>query len=163
MIATIAFRGFLGGTSGKEPACQCRRQTWAQSLGQEIPWRREWLPIPVFLPGESHGQRSLVGYSQWDHQESDMTGWLTLTLPPAKLSTWPHSSIFLSFNGTTLDLVQMESFGEMTSLLGKDLIPFCCRPTPTALEAIWLDISPILQTTFYVINSTEGRFFFSNR
>ena len=29
----------------------------------KIPWRRKWLPIPVFLPGKSHGQRSLVGYS----------------------------------------------------------------------------------------------------
>ena len=34
---------------------------------------REWQPIPVFLPGESHGQRRLVGYSAWDHKESDMT------------------------------------------------------------------------------------------
>ena len=39
------------------------QETWVQSLGQEIPWRREWLPTPVFLPGESHGQRSLVSYS----------------------------------------------------------------------------------------------------
>ena len=31
----------------------------------KIPWRREWLPTPVFLPGEFHGQRSLVGYSPW--------------------------------------------------------------------------------------------------
>jgi len=31
----------------------------------KIPWGREWLPIPVFLPGELHGQRSLVGYSPW--------------------------------------------------------------------------------------------------
>ena len=33
---------------------------WVQSFGQEDPWRREWLPTPVVLPGESHGQRSLV-------------------------------------------------------------------------------------------------------
>ena len=39
----------------------------------KIPWRRAWQPTPVFLPGESHGQRSLVGYSPWDHKESDMT------------------------------------------------------------------------------------------
>ena len=36
------------------------------------PWRREWLPTPVFLPGESRGQRSLVGYSPWGRKESDM-------------------------------------------------------------------------------------------
>ena len=35
-------------------------ETWVQSLGQKIPWRREWLPTSVFLPGEFHGQRSLV-------------------------------------------------------------------------------------------------------
>ena len=36
-------------------------------------YNREWQPTPVFLPRESHGQRSLVGYSPWDHKESDMT------------------------------------------------------------------------------------------
>jgi len=39
------------------PAMQ---ETWVQCQGQEDPWRREWLPIPVFLPGKSHGQRSLA-------------------------------------------------------------------------------------------------------
>ena len=39
----------------------------------KIPWRRSWQPTPIFLPGESHGQRSLAGYSPWGHKESDMT------------------------------------------------------------------------------------------
>ena len=39
---------------------------------RKIPWRREWLPTPVFLPGESHGQRSPVGYSPWRCKESHM-------------------------------------------------------------------------------------------
>ena len=39
----------------------------------KIPWRREWLPTPVFLPREYHGQRSLGGYRPWGHKESDMT------------------------------------------------------------------------------------------
>ena len=47
------------------------QETWVQFLGQEDPLRREWPPAPVFLPGEFHGQRSLVGYSPWDHK--DMT------------------------------------------------------------------------------------------
>ena len=38
-----------------------------------LPWRREWQPTPVFLPGEFHGQRSVVGYCPWGHKESDMT------------------------------------------------------------------------------------------
>ena len=53
--------------SGKEPGCQCRRDKrhrfgpWVS----KIPWRRAWKPTPVFLPGKSHGQRSLVDYSSW--------------------------------------------------------------------------------------------------
>ena len=43
----------------------------------KIPWRREWLPTPVFLPGEFYGQRSLEGYSPWGHKESDATERLT--------------------------------------------------------------------------------------
>ena len=39
----------------------------------KIPWRREWLPTPVFLPGEFHGQRSLIGYSPRGRKESDRT------------------------------------------------------------------------------------------
>ena len=53
--------GFPGGSSGREPACQCRRQ---KRHGFH-PWRRVWQPTPEFLPGESHRQMSLVGYSLW--------------------------------------------------------------------------------------------------
>ena len=50
--------------------------TWVR----KIPWRRKWQPTPVFLPGESHGQRSLVGYSPWGDKESDTTEGLHLFL-----------------------------------------------------------------------------------
>ena len=40
-----------------------------QCLGGEDPWSGKWQPTPEFLPKESHGQRSLVGYSPWDHKE----------------------------------------------------------------------------------------------
>ena len=46
----------------------------------KIPWKREWLSPPVFLPREFHGQRSLAGYSPWDHRKSGTTEWLTLSL-----------------------------------------------------------------------------------
>ena len=61
--------------SGKEPACQCRRhkRRGLNPWVRKIPWRRAWQPTPVFLPGESHGQRSLVGYSPWGCKESDTT------------------------------------------------------------------------------------------
>jgi len=41
---------------------------WVHSLGREDPWRRKWQPTPVFLSGEFHGQRSVVGYSPWGHR-----------------------------------------------------------------------------------------------
>ena len=49
------------------------RETRVQSRGQEDPWSRKWQPTPVLLPGESHGGRSLVGYSPWGRKESDTT------------------------------------------------------------------------------------------
>ena len=59
----------------KEPACQCRRHKMRRFnpwVGK-IPWRRAWQPTPVFFPGESHGQRGLVGYSPPGRRESDTT------------------------------------------------------------------------------------------
>ena len=64
--------------SDKEFACQCRRCIFDPWVGK-IPWRRAWQPTPVLLPGESHRQRSLAGYSPWVHEESDTTERLTLT------------------------------------------------------------------------------------
>ena len=52
------------------PAMQ---ETWAQSLGCKIPRRRRWQPTSVLLPGKSHRQGSLVGYSPWGCKESDRT------------------------------------------------------------------------------------------
>ena len=59
------------------------QETRVQFLGEEkgrIPWRKEWLPIPAFLSGEFHGQRSLAGYSPWGPKELDTTERLTLSL-----------------------------------------------------------------------------------
>ena len=48
-------------------------ETRVRSLGREVPWRRKWQSTPVLLPGKSHGQRSLVGYSPWGHKQLNMT------------------------------------------------------------------------------------------
>ena len=49
------------------------QETWVGSRVRNIPWRREWQPNSVFMPGKSHGQRSPAGYSPWGHREWDMT------------------------------------------------------------------------------------------
>ena len=57
------YSGFPGGPSGKDPTCQCRgMRCRVNPWVRKIPWRRAWQPIPVSLPGESHGHWSLVGY-----------------------------------------------------------------------------------------------------
>ena len=56
--------GFPGGSEGKESACNAGRPGFDPWVGK-IPWRRKWQSTPVCLPGEFHGQRSLVGYSPW--------------------------------------------------------------------------------------------------
>ena len=53
----------------------------------KIPWRRKWLPTPIFLPGEFYGPRSLVGCSPWGHKESDMTEHLSMTVMTRELSS----------------------------------------------------------------------------
>ena len=60
-----------GGPGGKESACNAgdRFNSWVRN----IPWRRAWQPTPVFLPGESHGQRSVVGYTSRGYKKSDTT------------------------------------------------------------------------------------------
>ena len=92
---------FPGGTSCKEPTCQCRRRKgygfdpWVR----KIPWRRAQEPTALFLPGESLGQSNLVGYSPWDHKESDMTEWLinTFTSPKTNMNYSADQQLDLNY------------------------------------------------------------------
>ena len=65
-------------SDNKESACEWRGFGFDSWVGK-IPWRRARQPTPVFLPGESHGQRSLAGYSPWGHKELNTAEWLTHT------------------------------------------------------------------------------------
>ena len=77
--------GFPGGASGKEPSCQCRRRGFDPSV-RKIPWRRKWQSTPEFLPGRSHGQRSLVGYGPQGHKESDIFEQLSIHYTTTKMT-----------------------------------------------------------------------------
>ena len=61
--------GFPGGSVVMNPPAKHEFDLWVG----KVPWRRKWQPTPVFLPGKSHGQRNLVGYSPWGHKELDTT------------------------------------------------------------------------------------------
>ena len=68
--SNLALRGLPKWLSGKESACQCRRNRrgrFSAWVGK-ISWRRKWQPTPLFLPGKSRGQRSLEGCSSWGHR-----------------------------------------------------------------------------------------------
>ena len=69
--------------SGIESTCQCRR-LWFYPWVGKIPYRRKWQPTLVFLPGKSHGQRILVGYSPRSHKESGTTEQRNNNRPPSQ-------------------------------------------------------------------------------
>ena len=87
--------GFPGWCSGEESTCQCsrrKRRGFDPWVGK-ISWKRKWQSTLVFLLGESHGQRSLVGYSPWVHKELNMTEWLR-----THSAKDPMGSVFRSSN-----------------------------------------------------------------
>ena len=83
--------GFPGCARGKKPSCQCRRRKrcWFDPWVGKIPWRRTWQLTPLFLPGESHGQRSLVGYSPWGLSKSHtQLKWLNMHPVRESILVW---------------------------------------------------------------------------
>ena len=118
--------------SGKEPACHCRRcrrhefNPWFR----KIPQRRAWQPTPVFLPGESHGQKSLVGHSPRRHSQKRLS-----TRARARTHTHTHtlpisgplhsSSLCLLFAGLFTCCVlhfQVSEYTYSRGAFGKDII-----------------------------------------
>ena len=77
-LSTIFTRASLVARIVKNPPAM--QETWIWSWVRKIPWRRKRHFTPAFLPRESHGQRSLVGYSPWGHKESDRTEQLSFSL-----------------------------------------------------------------------------------
>ena len=72
------YRGLPGGSDDRESACNTGDLGSIPGLGRS-PWRMQWLPTPVFLPGEFHGQRSLAGYSSWGRKVEH--NWVTHVSP----------------------------------------------------------------------------------
>ena len=83
--------------SGKESTCQCRRRRFDLWVWK-IPWRKKWQPTPIFLPGKSHEQRSLMSYSPWGCKESDTTEGLSI-----------HTQHLLSALSTLITLLYLSS------------------------------------------------------
>ena len=103
-MITFAWKnmGFPGGSDSKV-FLQCGRP-WFDPWVRKTPRRREWIPTPVFLPGESHGQRSLEGYSPGGHKESDTTERPSHTLPGKCPVCVRHSANVSSSHGEVAQL-----------------------------------------------------------
>ena len=102
--SALGTKGFPSDSVVKESACQYRRHgrcgfnPWVRKMA----WKRKWQPTPVFLPGKSHGQRSLVGYCPWGCKELDVTDNWTWALDventwTALLSKCMGSNVHISF------------------------------------------------------------------
>ena len=74
------------------------QETWVRALVGKIPWRRKWQSTPVLLPGESHGQRSLVGYSLWGCKELGTTERLHYHFHSVLWSTQEELLVFSFFH-----------------------------------------------------------------
>ena len=74
--------GFPGGAVVKNPPVNAGDAGDVGWILRKIPWKKKWQPTLVFLPGESCGPRSQVGYSPWGHKELDIAEQLTLSFQP---------------------------------------------------------------------------------
>ena len=116
--------GFSGGASCKETAYQCRRRGFDPWVG-EIPWRWAWQPTLVFLPGESHGQRSLVGASPWGHKELHTievtyhTGSNAATLRRVLLLQGSRKGDTCSFSAVPLSLCETSALATESCLISR--------------------------------------------
>ena len=100
--------GFLCGSAVMNlPAIQEPQEAQVRSL-EGIPWRRAWQPSPRFLPGESHGQRSLVGYSPWGRRVGH--DWSDLALTHSDM----HTSYILTWSAKATDVMDLKCLSKST-------------------------------------------------
>ena len=148
--------GFPGGARGEEPACQCRRcrfNPWVR----KIPWRRAWQLAPVFLPGESPGQRTLVGYSPQGPTEWDTTEEIACTLPSSYYK--PH------FLGSGLGCFDQEKQGPCSNEIYLLIRESTNQSYPSPLKLMAQDVclSPAIVSSFQTVGwRSRRKIFFRN-
>ena len=132
MSMCSVYIGFPVGTSGKKPAYQCKghKRCRFNPWVRKIPWRRAWQPTLVFLPGESHGQKSLAGYSPESHKESDTT----------KVTSYIYN-YYLYFWRSSANTIRDMYVAKGRRNIWTTKSSFMCY----GLASIWRDIFPHLQ------------------
>ena len=142
---------FPGGASGEELAYQCRRhkRCGLDPWVGEIPLRRAWQPTPVFLPGESHGQRSLAGYSPWGrrvgHDWNDLACsllftslYLLLLLYMKLYHTHPPNWVLIIDFSWLLIFILLLKWHPFSSVTGEIVLILQCFSTKLQIHGSWL-------------------------
>ena len=112
----------------------------------KIPWRRKWQPTPVFLPGESQGQRSLAGYCTQGHTEIDMTEVTTHT---------QCNNVFIfsiSFLFISLALKPSCNYAVLYNAVHQDFALYWPQYNKTVKETFKITMNKIAIITFYSTN-----------
>ena len=112
-----------------------KNRVW--SLDREDLWRREWLPSSMFLTGEFHGQRSLVRYSPWGHNELDITKWQT------------HFCYTLVF-----DKLKLHTFKEVHGEGNGNPLQYSCLENPMDGEAWWATVHGVAKSRTWLSDFT---------
>ena len=144
-LVTWVFQGIMSifgagnGTPLQYSCLQCGRPGFDPWVGK-IPWRRSWQPTPVLLPGESHGQRSLGGYSPWGHKELDTT---------EQLSTARRIKLNVQVRHNKRLRTEIIKWNNYNNILKKEVcecglaVSLCCKISCTNIMPL-----PFLRSTF---------------
>ena len=131
--------GFPGGSDGKESPCQCRRRRFDPWVGK-IPWRRKWQATPVFLPGETQGQRSLADYRPWGCKELDTAERLYSNNSDLWIRCTDLPNFFLRHDGVCPqgDLLRTKSFPSVSCLASQEAYHSLSSGTYLTLIVPWI-------------------------
>ena len=150
--------GFPGSSVGKEPACN-PQETWIQSLGQEDLLEKGMAANPLFLPGKSHGQWRLVGYSPWGRKELHATEHSTPewhTILPASRNLWVQK-FFLHNNHPHVWVSYHMWLKQIQSMFWNIIEPMFLKRNFTSSNAFYITImilevskSQIFKATFSI-------------
>ena len=122
-------QGFPGGRLRICLPIQETQETGFDPWVRKIPWRRKWQPTPIFLPGEFHGQRSLVGYSPWGRKESDTTDYKSTILQFPNVWLKNKMAHLFSFSDIKKDLKRYGLSDHKLSLV--NYVAICYLPSKT--------------------------------
>ena len=123
--------------------------TWVR----KFPWRRKWQPTPVFLTGESRGQRSLAGYSSWDYKSQT---WLRAIFGGFQIRGFPGGSVAENPPASAGDVGSIPGLGRSSGEGNSNLLQYSCLGNPMDRGAWWATVHRVAKSwTGLWLNSSK--------